>query len=91
MRFVPATIAVLLLGVNTGVLAATGETALTSLGSALTVRLIVAQKFAYRSPDQYPAVPIQNFELPFGKIAAEFLNAAGARTVGPNATPKDWH
>lgn len=89
MRFVPATIAILLLGVNTGVLAATGETALTSLRSALTVRLIVAQKFAYRSPDQYPAVPIQNFELPFGKIAAEFLNAAGVRTVGPKAAQYD--
>lgn len=89
MRFVPATIAILLLGVNTGLLAATGETALTSLRSASTVRLIVAQKLAYRSPDHYPAVPIENFELPFGKIAAEFLNAAGARTVGPEATQFD--
>ena len=89
MRFVPATIAILLLGVNTGVLSATGETTLTGLRSALTVRIIVAQELAYRSPDQYPAVPIQNFELPFGKIATEFLNAAGARTVGPEATQFD--
>ena len=66
-----------------------GETALTGLRSALTVRLIVAQKIAYRSPDQYPAAPIENFELPFGEIAAEFLTAAGARIVGPNATQYD--
>lgn len=89
MRFVPTVIAILLLGVNTGVLAATGETALTSLRSASTVRLIVAQQLAYRSPDQYLAVPIQDFELPFGKIAAEFLTAAGTRTVGPEATQFD--
>ena len=89
MRYFPTTIAILLLGVNTGVLAATGETALTSLRSASTVRLIVAQKLAYRSADHYPAVPMQNFELPFGKIAAEFLNAAGARTVGPKSTQFD--
>ncbi len=89
MRFIPTTIAILLLGVNTGVLAATGETALTSLRSASTVRLIVEQKLTYHPPGHYPAVPIQNFELPFGKIAAEFLNAAGVRTVGPNATQFD--
>ena len=89
MKFVPTVIAILLLGVNSGVLAATDEAALTSPSSASTVRLIVAQKLTYRSSGQYPAVPIQNFELPFGKIAAEFLDAAGARIVGPKATQFD--
>ena len=89
MRLVSTTIAILLLGANAGVLAATGETALASLRSASTMRLIVVQKLAFRSTNHYPAVPIQNFELPFGKIAAEFLTAAGARAVGPKATRYD--
>lgn len=89
MRFVPNIIVVLLLGVNGEALAETDEATLTSLRSVSTVRLIVAQKLTYRSPDQYPAVPIKNFELPFGKIAAEFVNAAGARIVGPKATQFD--
>ena len=89
MRFVPATIAILLFCINTGALSATGEGTLTSLRSASTVRIIVKQELAYRSPDQYPAVPIQNFELPFGKMASDLFNAAGVRSVGPEATEFD--
>ncbi len=89
MRTVPTVIVIMLLGGSSGALAAAGKAPLTDLHPASTVRLIVAQTLIYRPPNQYPAVPIQKFELPLGKLATKLLRAAGVRTVGPKAAQFD--
>jgi hypothetical protein len=89
MKLVATVVAFLILGVNLGALAATGEAALVRLRAATTVRVVVTQQLTYRPAGKYPAIPIENFSLPFDKLAAEFLRAAGVRTVGPDAAQFD--
>jgi len=89
MKIVCTAMAILLLGVSSGAVAASEEAALADLRDAKTFRIVVTQHLTYRPAGQYLALPIENFSLPFDNIAAEFLEAAGVHTVGPDATEFD--